>query len=119
MTAPGPYDISIYRGDTKEFTLAITAGNPPGVPMAAVDLTGCTVAAQIRETFEAAQAALTFTCTITSAVGGLVLVAAAAAITALLTPGKKVWDLEITFPSGKKFTYLSGVVSVDPDVTRS
>lgn len=119
MTAPGPYDIEIYRGDTKEFSLAITAGDPPGVPMAAVDLTGCTVAAQVRETFEAAQAALIFTCTITSAIGGLVNVLAAANLTALLTPGKKVWDLEITFPSGKKFTYLSGVATVDPDVTRS
>ena len=115
---PGTYNFSVYQGDTKEFSLAISVGPPPDGPYVPLDLTGCTIASQIRDTPAAAQPAAVITCTITDDEGGLVLLSMAPAITAALGAGKKVWDMEITFSNGKKFTYLAGEVTITADVTK-
>lgn len=116
---PGTYNFGVYQGDTKKFSIVISAGPPPSGPYEPVDLTGCTVAAQIRDTTAAAQPAATITCAITDAEAGEVLLSMAPAVTAALGSGKKVWDMEVTFPSGDKFTYLSGEVTITAEVTRS
>lgn len=118
MSGPGPYNFDVYAGDTKKFSVVISSG-PVGGPYTPVDLTGCTVAAQIRDTAIAAQPAATITCAITDAAAGKVTLSMAPAVTATLTAGKKVWDMEVTFPSGDKYTYLKGDVTVTTDVTRS
>jgi hypothetical protein len=119
MSGPGVYDFSVYQGDTKKFSLVISAGPPPSGPYTPVDLTGCTILSQIRATPGAAQPEATITCAITDAVNGEVLLSMAPAVTAAMTAGSKVWDMEITFPSGDKYTYLKGAVTVVGDVTRA
>lgn len=119
MSGPGVYDFTVYQGDTKKFSLVISAGPPPSGPYVPVDLTGCTLAAQIRDTPQAAQPAAVITCTVTDAAAGEVLLSMAPAITAAMTAGTKVWDMEILFPSGDKYTYLKGAVTVVADVTRA
>lgn len=116
---PGTYNFSVYQGDTKEFSVALASGPPPDGPYVAIDLTGCTVAAQIRDTPQAAQPAATITCTVTDAPNGEVLLSMAPSVTAVLGQGVKVWDMEIMYPSGKKFTYLKGNVTIEAEVTRS
>lgn len=116
---PGSYNFSVYQGDTKEFTAALSSGPPPSGPFVPINLTGCTVAAQIRDTPVAAVPAATITCTVTDAANGLVLLSMAPAVTAALGVGTKVWDMEVLFPSGKKFTYLKGNVTIEAEVTRS
>jgi hypothetical protein len=116
---PGSYDFSVYQGDTKEFAVQLKSGPPPSGPYTPMDLTGCTVAAQVRDTPQAAQPAATITCTITDATNGIVSLSMAPAVTGALGQGTKVWDMEVTFPSGKKFTYLKGTVTIEAEVTRS
>jgi len=114
---PGTYDFDVYQGDTKEFSLAVSSG-PDGGPFVPVDLTGCTAAAQIRETVTAASPSATITCVISDPTGGVIDLSMTPAVTTTLTAGKKVWDIEITLSNGKKFTYLKGTVTVTADVTR-
>lgn len=117
---PGQYNFDVYQGDTKEFSVVLTAGPPPSGPFVPIDLTGCTVLAQIRDTAAAASVAAAITCTITDAENGVILLSMAPTVTATLSgSATKVWDMEVTYPSGKKYTYLRGNVTITAEVTRA
>lgn len=114
---PGTYDLVIYQGDTKRFKMVVKNG-PDGGPFTVIDITGCTPAAQIRDSEDSAGISATFACTVTNAAGGETTLLLTPAQTAAMTPGEKVWDFQILFPSTDKFTYIKGKVTVLPEVTR-
>lgn len=110
---PATLNIIIRTGDTETISVAIkdSAG-------AAVDITGRTYAAQIREQAESTTALANFSCTITSAVAGTLAATLSATTTAALTPGLAVWDLQETNGSVVT-TLLAGQVTIVQDVTRA
>jgi hypothetical protein len=110
---PGKYDLSLYRGDSYSWQIRLWDDADQTDP---TDLTGVTVAAEIRDKS-----------------AGLQIVALDCAITppniieVSMTPDmydacpvKGVWDLQLTYTaSGDVHTVLRGAVSVTPDVTDS
>jgi hypothetical protein len=94
---PAAVDLGLYQGDDFSMTLSVvdTAGNP-------IDLSGGTVAAQIRATRSSTTVAGTFTTTVS--VNVVTLVLSAAQSTSL--PQLCVWDCALT--QGAVVTTLAG-----------
>lgn len=84
---------------------------------AAVNLSGYTVASQIRKSYYSSTAN-NFTATVTGTANGEITLAMTAANTALLTPGRYLYDLVITAPSGTKTRVVEGIVNVLAGVTQ-
>lgn len=80
------------------------------------DLTGYTAASQMRKNFNSS-AAVTFT-TSHSGTGGRVTLFLPSSNTAVLTPGRYLYDVEITSPSGQVNRVVEGIVTVTPGMTR-
>jgi hypothetical protein len=90
----------------------------------AIDVSGWTWRAQVRETFDAADAVMTFTVDDTDAATGVLVITLDAADWAAeaspLPTAKWRWDLEGTRTSDTFVrTYLSGKVTVKPDASRA
>lgn len=109
---PGTYDLDLYRGDTYQWQFVLWDNPEQSQP---VDLTGATVAAEIRD--QSAGAVI---------IPLVLVVTLPNIIDATLSntdcqacPTKGVWDLQITFPGTIVRTVLSGDVRVTPDVTDS
>lgn len=99
-------DLVFTQGDS--FTITISLG---------INLTGCTVAAQVRQFNESPAVQGTFTATITDLVQGTVVLSLTSAQTRLL-PMQGVWDLQVTMPDLTVQTLVKGMVLVNRDVTR-
>lgn len=84
---------------------------------AAVNLYGYTVASQIRKSYYSSTAN-SFTTTVTGIANGEITMAMTAANTANLTPGRYLYDLVITAPSGTKTRVVEGIVNVLAGVTQ-
>jgi hypothetical protein len=117
---PASKNILVYKGDTYEmfFRLKrkIAINNTQYI-----DLTGATVAAQIRTTEASSTVLAEFDCVVEDqedpdTVGG-VTISLPAAETTTLTDGK--YDVQVTYPDGKVKTYLKGDVKVTQEVTRA
>ena len=113
MSSPANYPLTVRIGDTETITL-----NLQDASGAAINVTGRTYAAQIRETADAASVLASFTCAISNAAGGVVTATLPAGTTAALSPGSGVWDLQET-NSSVVTTLLAGPVQIVQDVTRS
>ena len=102
------------------FTLEDSSSN------AALDLTGYSVAAQLRKWGGAADTGgiyccnrkTNFTTTIVSSTGGRIKIALADTITKDLKPGRHVYDIVVTDGSGNKTRVVEGSVLVRQGVTR-
>jgi hypothetical protein len=121
--AAGTYDLQIEAGATCRRVLTWLTGSPP----VAVDLTGYTAHAQLRDTSRTAVVDLT--------VGsGLTLGGSAGTITLLITATQTAalqqasqplleprrvgsWDLKLTAPDGTVIRLLEGAILVSAEVT--
>jgi hypothetical protein len=109
---PTAFNLDLYRSDT--FRMQITAWETEDtVPL---DLAGATAKAEIRDKAMGKLLA-TIDCTITEP--NIIDLELHASFTATLAPGKRVWDLQISLPTGDTRTVLAGSVSVVADVTES
>lgn len=113
-------NLSIDQGATWYEVICWKAGSPATL----VDLTGCTARLQIRVKYASPDPP---TLTLTTGGGGITLgdasgtitIEVAATVTAALTPGKYVYDLEIVHSGGIRVTRLcGGTLTVTPEVTR-
>jgi len=112
MAVPAKQNLSMTRGDTE--TVVITMADSAGAP---INITGRTYRAQIRTTKDSASISASFSCSVTSGVGGQVTCTILPAVTETLATGISYWDLEET-NSGVVSTILAGTVNVLADVTR-
>lgn len=113
MAAPAAYNITFTQGDdvSETFTFKDSTG-------AAINVTGYTFAAMMRKTPADTTIVATFSFAITSGSGGTVNMTLAKTVTAGLTPGVYVYDLQWTDLSGNVRTMLAGQVTVLAEVTR-
>lgn len=109
---PGNIDFDLYRGDSYEVRVRLWSDDAGTV---AVDLTGATVAAQIRNKTAG-----------TTIVDLGVLVTLPNIVNISMTPdmyatcpAKGVWDMQVTFSDGQVNTPVAGKVAVTGDVTDS
>lgn len=111
---PGVLNLRLYSGDTFERSLQFTdsAGT-------AIDITGWTFLAQIRESPGADLVLKAFNVTVTDAANGNLDITLSASDVADLEAGRLLsWDLQRTTGSSVR-TYIRGSVKVDTDVSRS
>ena len=81
-----------------------------------LNLVGFSAASQIRKTHSSSNSTA-FTASITTSNSTLTL-ALNNAVTAAMTPGRYVWDAELTASDGTKSRILEGMVTVTPEVTK-
>lgn len=115
-------DLLIRQGATfGPHTVVLT--NPDTTP---VNLTGCTLRAQIRRSTNAADIAATLAIDVTNASAGTFTYGLSAALTAALAAGstyqsaesRYVWDLELEDTLGRVTALAFGDVYVQAEVTR-
>ena len=105
-------NIFIDQGAT--FTTTVTVTDAKGD---AVNLSGYSVAAQIRKTF-LSSTATAFTATISNASSGEITISLSPTQTTALEAGRFVYDVLITASGGTKTRVVEGQVTVNPSVTR-
>ena len=105
-------NIFIDQGATFTTTVTVTDSNGD-----AVNLSGYSVAAQIRKTF-LSSTATAVTATISNASSGEITISLTPTQTTALEAGRFVYDVLITASGGTKTRVVEGQVTVNPSVTR-
>ena len=105
-------NIFIDQGATFTTTVTVTDSNGD-----AVNLSGYSVAAQIRKTF-LSSSATAFTASISNASSGEITISLTDTQTTALEAGRFVYDVLITASGGDKTRVVEGQVTVNPSVTR-
>lgn len=82
------------------------------------DITGWTYRAMVRDNTDSTAALATFTCTVTSGGGGVVVCALTSGQTAALSVMDAVWDVEETSTSGQPTILFGGRARIRQPVTR-
>ena len=105
-------ELLIEQGATFSSTVNVedTAG-------AAINLSGYSAASQMRKSYYATSNTA-ITSIVTGTANGEITLSMTAANTANLTPGRSVFDLLITSPSGIKTRVIEGIIIVSPGVTK-
>jgi len=83
-----------------------------------LNLTGYTVAGQIRKNYDSTSYTA-FGATVSNATGGTITILLTDAQTRAMTPGRYVYDVEISSGGGEVTRVLEGQVEVTPEVTRA
>lgn len=112
MGSPANYPLTVRTGDTE--TVTVTLQDSAG---AAINITGRTYQAQIRDTAASTAVLATFTCSVTNGTAGVFACTLGTATTAALAEQTAVWDCQET-NAGVVTTLLAGQVWVVQDVTR-
>ena len=105
---------NIFIDQGTDFTMTVDVQNALGN---ALDLTGYTLAAQIRKTYSSSNVTATFTTSHNNA-SGQVTMTLPDATTAAIESGRYVYDLMITSGAGVKTRVVEGQATVTPGVTR-
>jgi hypothetical protein len=91
-------------------TVAASNGQP-------LDLTGYTVASQMRKSYQSSTA-YNFTASVYNAATGKVRLQLSDTQSAAIPAGRWLYDVEITSPSGTKTRVVEGIVTVSPQITQ-
>ena len=105
---------NIFIDQGSDFSLTVDVQNALGN---ALDLTGYTIAAQMRKPYGSTNASATFS-TSHNGANGQVVMQLTDSVTAALDAGRYVYDLNITSGAGDKTRVVEGQAIVTPGVTR-
>jgi hypothetical protein len=105
-------NLFIDQGSDYSSIVTVTATN--GQPL---NLTGFTVASQIRKSYSSS-IAYNFQSSVLSAPTGKVRLQLSASASEAIPPGRYLYDLEITSPTGAKNRVVEGIVTVSPQITK-
>lgn len=117
---PAKLDFTIYKGSTQSKPMQWKSGSP----LLPVDITGCTIQMQIRETADSTAVLDTLTTgngriTIDSAATGEFSLHFPADTTSAMSTAFTVYDLEVVYPGNNpKYTILYGKINYVQEVTR-
>ena len=104
-------NIFIDQGTTFSLSLAVNDQNGD-----LKDLTGYTVAAQMRKSYYT-NTAINFTAAVSLPLDGEVTISLTAVQTSAIKAGRYVYDIEIT-GDGETLRVLEGIVVINPEVTK-
>ena len=105
---------NIFIDQGSNYSNIITVSGTNG---AALNLTGYTVASQMRKSYTSSTA-YSLNPTIYNATGGQVRMILTAVQSAAIPPGRYLYDLEITSASGVKTRVVQGVATVTAQITQ-
>lgn len=105
---------NIFIDQGSDYSNIITVAASNGAPL---NLTGYTVASQMRKSYSSSTA-YNFTASIYNATQGKVRIQLLAAGSNAITPGRYLYDLEVTSPSGSKTRVVEGIATVTPQITQ-
>lgn len=112
---PGSYPLTLYRGDSYHWKFVLWTDEEKSQ---ALDLTGATAKAEIRNASAGAEI-IPLACTIIDPnIVDVILSTAAWSTTPMVKPSCQ-WDLQVTFATGEVYTVVAGAVSIRPDITDS
>ena len=116
---PGNYDFREHtRGDTLT-TVQMTLTQTVNGVTSAINLTGCVIVAMFKK-----KATLPPALTMSTANGYITITNARAGIIRFnpiplnIDAGQYSYDVEFTFPSGERKTYVAGTLQIENDITR-
>lgn len=105
---------NLYIDQGTDFSAIVTLKNQNGTT---INLTGFTVASQFRKSYQSSSST-NFTISVYNATEGKIRMQLPAATSSALTPGRYLYDVEITSPTGEKKRALEGIVVLTPEITR-
>lgn len=105
-------NLFVDAGSNYSNIISVTATN--GL---ALDLTGYTVKSQMRKSYSSS-VAYNFNPSVYDALNGKVRLQLTAAQSEAIPPGRWLYDVEITSPSGTKTRVVEGIVTVTPQITQ-
>jgi hypothetical protein len=91
-------------------TVASTTGSP-------LDLSGFTVASQMRKSYQSSTA-YSFTTSISNPIQGRVRIELSSEQSRQIPAGKYLYDVEVTAPTGEKTRVVEGIVLINPEITK-
>lgn len=106
---------NIYIDQGTDFSITVDVTNADGT---ALNLNGYSAAAQIRKTYTSSTISASFGTTIVEA-SGQVTLSLTDSQTSALSPGRYLYDLNITSSGGNTSRVVEGQAIVTPGVTRS
>jgi hypothetical protein len=92
----------------------ITVAGSNGLPL---NLTGYTVASQMRKSYQSS-IYYTFTASVYIATQGKIRLQLTDEQSELIPPGRYIYDVEITSPTGATTRVVEGIVTVTPQITK-
>ena len=105
---------NLYIDQGSFFRTYVTVASTNG---AALDLTGYTVASQMRKSYQSS-VAYDFTASISNPIQGRVRIELSSESSRLIPAGRYLYDLEVTAPGGEKTRVVEGIVIVNPEITK-
>jgi hypothetical protein len=105
-------NLYIDAGSTYSNIITVTSSN--GQPL---DLTGYSVASQLRKSYQSSQA-FTFTSSIFNAAQGKIRLQLTDLQSQAIPAGRWLYDVEITSASGSKTRVVEGIATVNPQITQ-
>lgn len=107
--------LNLFVDQGSYFSKFVSVMTPNGTPY---DLTNYTVSSQMRKN-AGSSIAYNIPCEITAPVSGKVKIKMTAASTENIPPGRYLYDIEITDSTGQKLRVLEGVLTINPQMTRT
>ena len=108
----GTYNFTIEQGTTFSRVLTLQENS------SAMNLTGYSVASQMRSTHDSSSIVATFTGTVSNASSGQITLSLSNSTTSGIDEAIYVYDVEITSGAGVVTRILEGTITVTPEVTR-
>lgn len=105
---------NIFIDGGANYSNIITVASSSGAPL---DLTGYTTKSQMRKSYSSSTA-YNFTASVFQAQQGKVRLELTAEQTGAIPPGRYLYDVEITSPSGNKTRVVEGIATVTPEITQ-
>ena len=84
----------------------------------AVDISGMTLAGQIRKSYDSTSATATFTTALVTAASGIYRLKLTNSETAAITAGRYVFDVELTLNDSTIERVHGGIATITPEVTK-
>lgn len=106
---------NLFVDQGSAYSNIITVAATTGLPL---DLTDYTVASQMRKSYSSSTYH-NFTASIYDATNGKVRLQLTSTQSAGITPGRYLYDVEITDPNGSKTRVIEGIVTVTPEITKT
>ena len=107
---------NIFIDQGADFSVTVNVADVDGTTL---DLAGYTAAAQMRKTYESTSTSGTFTTAISNpTTDGQVTLSLTDTVTNALSPGRYVYDLNVTSSGGVTTRVVEGQAIVTPGVTR-
>jgi hypothetical protein len=108
----GTYNFTIEQGTTFSRVLTLQENS------SAMNLTGYSVASQMRSTHDSSTVVATFSGSVTNASSGQITLSLTNSQTSAIEEAIYVYDVEITSGAGAVTRILEGNITVTPEVTR-